>query len=372
MSGTSYEGRSQMSNQQVSADPKLSARDGLSTTAKRLAGGIGGQQRALLLVIIALGCLYAVFAPGFLSFATLENVLRSASIFGIAGLGMTLVILTCGSFGGIDLSVGSMMALGGAIGAGLLGTAFAAENPVKLPTLLSILIALAVTTALGTISGFLIARLQLAAFAVTLGMLYLARGATFMFLIYVGGKATAAPVTFSDPVFTWLGRGKIGAVPTVAVLFLVLAVLIAYVLRSTTYGRSLFAVGGGRESARLAGINVTQRIIAVFACSALLAGVAGIAMTGRLSSASPLAATGYELDIIIVAVIGGTSLAGGRGSILGTVLGAILVSMIGIGLDLANVPSFFQYLIRGAILVLAVTIDKLSQTRTKRSLALTT
>lgn len=327
-----------------------------------------GQQLALVLLIAALAAGFVSRAPEFLSPASIENLLRSASMFGIVGLGMTIVIIACGSLGGIDLSVGSMMALGGAIGAGLLGTAFTAANPVKLPAALAILIALAVTGLLGAISGLLISRLELAPFAVTLGMMSVARGLTYLMVAFAVGTSSSAGITFSDPLFDWFGLTNYGPIPAITVLFGVLAALIAFVLKATPFGRSLYVLGGNAENARLAGINVRRTIVIVFAISGLLAGLGGLILTGRLSSASPLAATGYELEVIMVAVIGGTSLAGGRGSILGTVLAAILVSEINTGLDMMNVPSFNQYLIKGTILVVAVVMDKVYQARTNRNL----
>lgn len=328
-----------------------------------------GQQLALVVLIALLAAVFTSQSPEFLSTGSVENLLRGASMFGIVGLGLTIVIISTGSIGGIDLSVGSMMALGGAIGAGLLGTAFTAANPVKLPAALSVLIALVVTGLLGALSGLLISLLKLAPFAVTLGMMSVARGLTYVMIAWAIGSSNTAGITFSDPLFDWFGLTNYGPIPAITVLFLVLAALIAFVLKATAFGRSLFVLGGNAENARLAGINVRRTIVIVFAISGLLAGLGGLILTGRLSSASPLAATGYELEVIMVAVIGGTSLAGGRGSILGTVLAAILVSEINTGLDMMNVPSFNQYLIKGTILVLAVVLDKVYQARSSRKLA---
>jgi ribose/xylose/arabinose/galactoside ABC-type transport system permease subunit len=332
---------------------------------------VRGQQLALIALMIALAIGFASRAPEFLSQQSIDNVLRIAAMFGIVGLGMTVVLIACGSIGGIDLSVGSMMALGGAIGAGLLGTAFSAANPVRLPVLLAMAIALLVTAGLGAGSGLLISRLNLAPFAVTLGMLSVGRGLTYVMSSWAVGDANSAGITFTDPAFDWLGLGAVGPVPTVAILFVVLAAVLAFVLSSTPFGRTLFVLGGSVENARLAGINVRRTIVLVFALSGLLAGLGGLILTGRLSSASPLAATGYELEVIMVAVIGGTSLSGGRGSILGTVLAAVLVAEIDAGLDMMNVPSFHQYLVKGTILVLAVVLDKVYQSRAGRRSART-
>lgn len=342
---------------------------GLGTLARvSRALRLEGQQLAVFLLIILLAAFFSFLTPGFLSDRSLDNIFRTASMYGIVAVGMTLVIITAG----IDLSVASMMALAGVIGAGLLGSAFGAGNPFHLPVLLAIIIALAVTGALGMINGTLISRLNLAPFVVTLGMMSVARGLTFLFGNFVVRKVSGTAVTFSNPVFDWLGAGSIGPIPSQAILFILIALVAALVLRHTHFGRSLFAIGGNIEDARLAGIKTGRSLMAVYAISGLLAGLGGLILTGRLSSAAPLAATGYELNVIMIVVIGGTSLVGGRGSIVGTVLGAILISEIDNGMNLLNVPSFNQFLIKGALLILAVVVDKLYQRRGLRALRLTT
>ena len=324
--------------------------------------GLQAQQLVIAVLILLLAALFWFMKPTFLSPLNLDNILTTASMYGIVALGMTVVIIT----GGIDLSVASLMALGGAVGAGLLGAAVGGGNPVQLPVTVAIIIALCVTGGLGLLSGLLITRLSLAPFVVTLGMMSIARGLVFLFSSFVGQKTTGTAITFFDPVFDWLGNGKVGPVPTQTALFLLLTLVIALTLRHTAFGRGVFAVGGNVEYARLSGIRTGRVVMAVFALSGVLAGLGGLILTGRLSSASPLAATGYELNVITIVVIGGTSLVGGRGSILGTVLAAILISALDNGLTMVNVPSYPQYLLKGAILVVAVVIDKLySQRRTR-------
>jgi ribose/xylose/arabinose/galactoside ABC-type transport system permease subunit len=326
---------------------------------------VEGQQLAVFLLIVVLAALFNSLTPTFLSARSLDNLLRTASMYGIVALGVTLVVMT----GGIDLSVASLMALGGIIGAGLLGTAFGAANPVHLPVIVAIVIALLVTSGFGLVSGLLITRLNLAPFVVTLGVLSIARGLVFLFGSFVVQKTSGTPITFTDPVFDWLGAGMVGPVPSQMALFLLLAVAVALVLRHTGFGRGVFAVGGNVDYARLAGINTGRILMAVYAISGLLAGLGGLILTGRLSSASPIAATGYELQVITIVVIGGTSLVGGRGSILGTVLAAIVVSQIDNGLNLINFPAFPQFLIKGAVLVAAVVVDKLYSQRATRLVA---
>jgi ribose/xylose/arabinose/galactoside ABC-type transport system permease subunit len=325
-----------------------------------------GQQLIVFLLIILLAVFFSFLAPSFLSARSLDNILRTAAMYGIVAIGMTLVIITAG----IDLSVASLMALAGAVGAGFLGIAYGAANPVHLPVIVALALALLVTAMLGLVDGTLIAKLNLAPFVVTLGMMSLARGLTFVVGNFVIRKTSGTAITFSNPWFDWLGAGTVGPIPSSAALFILIALVAALVLRYTHFGRSLFAIGGNIEDARLAGINTTAVLMAVYAISGLLAGLAGLILTGRLSSAAPLAATGYELNVIMVVVIGGTSLVGGRGSILGTVLGAILISEIDTGMNLLNVPSFNQFLIKGTLLVLAVSVDKLVQRRGLRALRL--
>ena len=346
----------------VDRQPRIPARLGGAWRTFRRFVPLQGQQLVVFLLIIALALFFTTLQPAFLSPRSLDNILRTASMFGIAGLGMTLVIIV----GGIDLSVGAMMALGGAIGAGLLGIAFSAANPIQLPALAAIAVSMAACGALGALSGFAITRLSLAPFVVTLGMMSVARGLTYLFGAFVVGKVSGTAITFSDAVFDWLGAGSVGPVPSQTLLFLGLALVISLILRYSAWGRGIFAVGGNIECARLAGISIRSVIVPVYAISAALAALAGMILTGRLSSASPLAANGYELNVIMVVVIGGTSMAGGRGSILGTVLGAIVVSEIDNGLNLLNVPSFNQYLVKGTLLVAAVVVDRVYQSRATR------
>ncbi len=316
-----------------------------------------------LVVMLALG-LYAV-RPNFLSLYSIDNILRGASIYGIVALGMTLVIIT----GGIDLSAGSMMALGAALGAGMLGTAFSAANPIQLPAPLALCASLAICGIIGMANGIAVSRFGIAPFVVTLGMMTVVRGLTFIFADYVVQAVPGSAITFSDPVFDWLGAESWGAVPTSTVLFLALALLLALILRHTHFGRAIYAVGGDAEIARLAGIRVPAVIVSVYGIMAVLAALGGLVLAGRLSSVSPLMGVGYELDIITVVIVGGASLAGGRGTILGTVLAAVLVSMIDNGLNMLNVESFYQYLVKGSVLLAAVIVDQWYQRRRAMSAA---
>ncbi|MCB1468750.1 MAG: ABC transporter permease [Rhizobiaceae bacterium] len=319
----------------------------------------GGHQLIIVALIIILGVAIYSVQPRFLSVYSIENILRMASIYGIVALGMTLVIIT----GGIDLSAGSMMALGGSLAAGLLGTAFGAANPLSFPAPVAILIALAIAGGIGVLNGVAITKFRIAPFVVTLGMMTAVRGLTFIFSDYVVGSVPGSAITFMDSLFSWLGAGSVGPIPASAALFLVLASLLAMLLRYTLFGRAMYAIGGDAEIARLAGINITAVLIGVYGLMGVLAALGGIVQAGRLSSVSPLLGMGYELDIITIVIVGGASLAGGRGTILGTVLAAVLISMIDNGLTMMNVPSFYQYLVKGSVLLTAVILDQWYQRR---------
>jgi ribose/xylose/arabinose/galactoside ABC-type transport system permease subunit len=250
------------------------------------------------------------------------------------------------------------MALGGALGAGLLGTAYGAANPIHLPFSAAFLVALLISGAIGFLNGWAITTLNMTPFVVTLGMMTLVRGLTYIYTDFTVRAIPGSPITYSDPGFDWLGSGNLGFLPTQTLIFLVLALMMALMTRFTPFGRDVYAIGGNLEIARLAGINTGRVIIGAYTIMAMLAGLSGIMLAGRLSSVAPSMATGYELNVITIVVVGGASLAGGRGSILGTVLGAFMITMIDSGLDLLNVPSFYQYLVRGTVLLAAVIIDK--------------
>jgi ribose/xylose/arabinose/galactoside ABC-type transport system permease subunit len=339
---------------QASTEPAIPVFDDRSRYARRPFLAFGGHQIMIvfLIALLAIG-IYAV-KPNFLSAYSIDNILRMASIYGIVSLGMTLVIIT----GGIDLSAGSMMALGAALGAGMLGTAFSAANPIHLAPPVAILFALLICGAIGMLNGVAISKLGITPFVVTLGMMTVVRGLTFIFADFVVHAVPGSAITFSDPLFDWLGASSWGPIPTVTVLFLGLAIALALVLRHTHFGRAIYAIGGDSEIARLAGIRVPNVIVGVYGIMGMLAALSGIVLAGRLSSVSPQMAVGYELDIITIVIVGGASLSGGRGTILGTVLAAVLISMIDNGLDMLNVQSFYQYLVKGAVLLIAVILDQ--------------
>ena len=298
-----------------------------------------------------------VFSPAFLTRYNILNVLSTASINGIMACGMTFVIIS----GGIDLSVGSVLALGGAIAAGLLGSTYTSAPLARLLTLpvpLAIIGGIFFCSLTGLINGLVITKFRVPPFVATLGMMGTARGLTYL---YTGGF----PITFPTeiPVFRWIGSGFIGPSPTPVVIFLLIVIVCWWLLNFTVYGRYLYAIGGNEEVVQLSGINIHLIKIITYVFLGALAGLSGIILTTRINAASPEAGLGYELDIITAVVIGGTSLAGGRGTILGTVIGIFIMVVLANGLNLLGVLTYHQYLAKGIVLIIAVVLDSYRRKR---------
>lgn len=290
---------------------------------------------AFLLLIIVLSLL----SESFLTVSNLLNIARQVSINAVIAAGMTFVILT----GGIDLSVGSVLAYAGAIMAGLLSSG----RPVGI----SIIAGLALGALLGLVSGIVITKGKVQPFIATLAMLTIARGAT---LVYTDGR----PITGLPDAFVWLGAGEIARIP-VPVVIMGLVFLAAYVvLRQTVLGRYVYAIGGNEEAARLSGVNVTLYKTLVYVISGLMSATSAVILTARLNSAQPTAGVAFELDAIAAVVLGGTTLAGGEGSIGGTLLGAFIIGVINNGLNLLNVNPFYQQVVKGLVILLAVLLDR--------------
>jgi len=295
---------------------------------------------ALGFLILALSLL----SPYFLSTANLLNVLRQVSINAILALGMTVVILK----GGIDLSVGSLLALAGALAAGFALSGF--------PPPLAMGLGVGIAVALGTLQGLLVAYAGLPPFIVTLAGLTAFRGLT---LVYTDGR----PITGLPDPFLFLGNGTLLGIPVPVMVMLSFLLLTHLLLQNTALGRYLYAIGGNEESARLSGVPVARIKVFAYAYSGLAAGFAALVLTGRLNSAQPTAGTGFELDAIAAAVVGGTSLAGGRGTAWGTFLGALIIGVLNNGMNLLNVSSFYQLIAKGAVIVLALLVDRLVRRR---------
>lgn len=291
----------------------------------------------LIFIIIIL----AFLSDSFLTVDNILNLLRQISINALIAFGMTFVILTAG----IDLSVGSLLALGSALTAGMLSSGM---DPI-----LAIFFGLIIGLALGAMNGLIITKGKVAPFIATLATMTIFRGAT---LVFTDGK----PVTgLSDSVaFQMMGKGYFFFIPVPIIIMLVVFAVLYFVLHNTVFGRRVYAVGGNEEAATLSGVKSDRIKILVYSLTGMLAVLAGIILTSRLNSAQPTAGTMYELDAIAAVVIGGTSLMGGRGRITGTLIGALIIGVISNGLNLLNVSSFYQQIVKGAVILFAVMLDR--------------
>lgn len=297
--------------------------------------------------------LMSLLSDRFLTVENGLNILRQISVNLCLSIGMTLIILS----GGIDLSVGAVLALAGAVAAGLL------KEGLSLPmfgVLLqftvwgAILAGVVVGLALGWFNGFVITRFRLPPFVATLGTLSVARGLT---MLWTGGY----PITGLGETFGFMGTGFWLGVPMPVWICAFWVAVFVVVTRRTRFGRHLYAVGGNERAALLTGLPVERVKLWVYTLGGGLAGVAGLMVTARLDSAQPNAGLGYELDSIAAVVIGGTSLSGGRGSVMGTVLGCLIIGVLNNGLFLLNVSPFWQQVIKGLVILAAVALDRMSQ-----------
>jgi ribose/xylose/arabinose/galactoside ABC-type transport system permease subunit len=315
---------------------------------------------APVVFLVVLMVAFAVVEPRFLTPLNLFNVMRQISITGLIAIGMTFVILTAG----IDLSVGSLLALAGLVAAmvakGGVENRFTAgaEQSLGYGWFLAMLAATAVGVLGGLIQGFAITRLKVPPFVVTLGGLSAFRGAA---LLIAGG----GPISGFAESYYWWGQGRIGDVPVPVLLFLAFAVAAHVVLRYTRYGRQIYAVGGNPEAARLSGVDVKRVLLSVYIIVGFFSGFAGFVLSARLNSSEAVAGIGYELTVIASVVIGGTSLFGGVGSIFGTVIGSMLIGVLINGLVLMNVSSYIQQIVIGVIIVLAVAFDQFAKSRNR-------
>jgi ribose transport system permease protein len=309
---------------------------------------------ALIVMVVALSLL----SDKFLTLANQRNILLQISVNLCLSIGMTLVILT----GGIDLSVGAILALAGAVAAGLLknGLVLKAFGVVLQFTSFGAIIAGILTgLALGLFNGFVITRFRLPPFVATLGMLSIGRGLT---MLWTGGF----PVTDLGPRFGFIGSGMFLGIPMPVWISAALVVLFYIVSQRTALGRYIYAVGGSERATAFSGINVDHLKLWVYALGGALAAVAGLVVTARLDAADPKAGLGYELDSIAAVVIGGTSLSGGRGSILGTVLGCLIIGVLNNGLFLLDVSPFWQQVVKGFVILAAVALDKMGGRRDEK------
>jgi len=275
----------------------------------------------------------------FLTTNNLSNVARQVSINAIIAVGMTFAILT----GGIDLSVGSVMALSGTIAAGLMMAGFSPE--------LGILGGLLVGALFGGLNGAFVAYAKMPPIIVTLATMGIARG---LGLIYTGGY----PISGLPKEFSFFGRGDVVGVQTPIIVMIVVYIFAYILLNKTPIGRYVYAIGGNEEAARLSGVRVPRYKLMVYTISGFTAAIAGMVLTSRLMSGQPNAGVGFELDAIAAVVLGGTAIAGGRGAIVGTLVGAMMLGVLNNGLNLMGVSPYVQNVIKGAIILLAIYISR--------------
>jgi ribose transport system permease protein len=299
----------------------------------------------IIVVIAIIGAVLSLLSPVFLSPYNLRTVLLEITTNMYIALGMTLVMI----LGGIDLSVGSIVAMSGTLTVG-----FMAFNHLPLPIAVALGLALGGVT--GLLNGLIVAYFKLPSFIVTLGMLNVARGVAY---VYSGGHSTR----MMDPLFTGVGSGYLWVLPLPVVYMIVLIAVFVVLLNRTKFGTYVYAIGGNRESARLSGVPIKKVEIATFTISGLLAAFAGLVLSARMFSGQPSVGIGYELDAIAACVLGGASLAGGIGRISGTLFGAIVIGIISNGLVLINVSSFWQLIVKGVIILIAVIIDSMKGRR---------
>ncbi|MGQ6000680.1 ribose ABC transporter permease [Serratia sp. IR-2025] len=287
------------------------------------------EQKSLIALLVLIAVVSSM-SPNFFTLNNLFNILQQTSVNAIMAVGMTLVILTSG----IDLSVGSLLALTGAVAA-----------------------ALALGAAIGACTGVIVAKGKVQAFIATLVMMLLLRGVT---MVYTNGSPVNTGFTDVADTFGWFGIGRPLGVPTPIWIMAIVFIAAWYMLHHTRLGRYIYALGGNEAATRLSGISVDKVKIIVYSLCGLLAALAGVIEVARLSSAQPTAGTGYELDAIAAVVLGGTSLAGGKGRIVGTLIGALILGFLNNGLNLLGVSSYYQMIVKAVVILLAVLVDNKS------------
>jgi len=327
-------------------------------------------KNAIIIAFIALVVAMSIAKPDhFLTLSNLVNILKQSSVLGILTIGMTFVLL----IGGIDLSVGSVLAV-----AGVCGAFFGAPGGIEqvlggmnqstatgqaLPLVVPIAASLIVGLAFGVVNGVINAKGKVPAFIVTMGTMTIARGTAL--LITGGGN-----LPYLTDAFKEIGKGGLFGIqllPKMVILFIAFAVIAAFILKKTRYGRYIYAVGGNETAANVSGINVDRIKISVYGISGLCAGMAGYLLASRTAVGAPAAGDGYELDAIASCVLGGVSLSGGVGKITGSIIGVLFMGVMSNGLDMLGVNSYWQKIIKGAIIIVAVLFDQLNVRRANAS-----
>ncbi len=306
------------------------------TTKKYNFANVGVYITLFVLILI-----FSLLSENFLTANNMINLFRQIAINGLIAIGMTLVITT----GGIDLSVGSILGLTAMV------TAFLMVSGIS--PFIAILVCLGLGALLGFINGYIIAQYKLQAFIVTLATMTTFRGVTY---VICGGKPIS---NISDSVlFTFIGKGSLLGIPIPIFIFFIAFIIAYIVLNKTVFGRNVYATGGNETAAKLSGVDIKNTHIKVYVISGLLAALAGLILISRLNSAQPTLGDGYELDAVAAVVIGGTSLAGGRGRISGTLVGILILGIISNGLNIIGISSFYQEIVKGLIILIAVFLDR--------------
>jgi len=305
--------------------------------------GFDLQKLATLGVLAVIVVVFSLLTPKFLTYLNLNNVMMQVSLIMLTGSAMALLMIS----GNLDLSVGGVLACAGVM------HAYMSKHGI--PTNLSILMAALIGGGFGILNGFMVTRLQITPVVATLGTMYVGRGMAFLIARWDGGAniATGLPRDFEA-----LGRTMVGPVPLPLVIVLAVVLLFIFVQTKTVFGRFLFVIGGNRISALLSGVKVNRTVTLMFTVTGLLAGLCGAIFVSRIGTGPPKIGTGFEFDVIVAVVLGGTSIYGGEGSVLGMVLGALIVGFVANGFNLLDVHSFYQTLFKGVVLVAAILLDQ--------------
>lgn len=308
----------------------------LTTQAKKV---LAIKEIGILIPLILICVVTSIVNPAFAGWSNIVNMLRSISVTLIGAIGMTFVLI----LGGMDLSVGSVLGLGG-----MVTGYFLSEMP--LPYGIAIVLGLAVGALAGLVNGFIISKFSIPPLIVTLGMMNIARGAVN---VMSKGRAYSG---FAEG-FNHLGQGTLFSVPYSVYVALVISLIAHFLLKRTVFGRSVMAIGGNEETARVSGINISKFKILTYVLSGTLAAVAGIVTAARLSTSQANAGTGWEMTVIASVVIGGTSMFGGSGSVLGTVIGVAIMEVLTVSMTMLRIDPYWQSVVVGIIIILAVGID---------------
>lgn len=300
----------------------------------------------ILIIVLAF---FSFSAPdSFLTSNNIFNMLRQVSMIGICSVGMTMVLLTAG----IDISVGSVIALVGVVSALLIVNT-------GMPVALAIIIGILVGTGCGTVSGIMVARFQVPALIATLAMQTIARG--FAFILTEGIPVYGLPEDIK-----FIGQGYMAGIPIPVIIMALVFLFGWWLLEKTRFGRYVYAIGGNEEVARLSGIDVKKGLLKVYALSGFFAGLAGVIMLSRINSGQPNTSEGFEMDVITGAVLGGVSVAGGEGKILNVIAGVLIMGVLSNGMTLLNLDTYWQWVVKGAVLLFAVAFDNMQRARSAR------